>query len=124
MRQLYYKCIIFNDLKNNVTIRRTYDIYYRDLPETIEKTLPIKDALKKINESCYHFYKSIYYYNDDQYRTCWFKENDLATVTIAYVPHTSFISFNKLSKQLPADEFIMYLKDRGLNTCPIIGGEK
>lgn len=63
-------------------------------------------------------YKEIRYFNGDESFKVYPGEKVYQKKVWCKDTHSE--SFDYLSKHMNADEFIEYLKDKGLNTCPII----
>lgn len=128
MRQLYTSRFKYVDDNNNRIINQCSAfrriIRYGEIPESTQETRPIKDVLSDLKyeyRRCL-FNKKVYYYYYD-FTKYTFTDADTVTYYKIYEPSNFSYSFEDLSKYLNVDEFILYLKDRGLNTCPIIGGD-
>ena len=136
MKNLYWKriCMKMNDGQEPILNWNPQLVYCPEPPE--RETLTIKDATDlemAINRSYVNgsiqygiFNKRIKKFHIENMR--YWKGEDYKPEKISfpvsretiYKPLNYDMSFKELSEKLPAEDFIRWMKDNGMNTCPMI----
>ena len=136
MKNLYWKhiCMEMNDGKKPILNWNSQLVYRPEPPE--HEMLTIKDATELemvINRSYVNGFiqrgvfnkrikkfhiKNMRYWKDEEYKPG--KINFPVSRETIYKPLNYNMSFKELSEKLPAEDFIRWMKDNGINTCPIM----
>ena len=136
MKNLYWKhiCMEMNDGQKPILNWNSQLVYCPEPPE--REVLTIKDATdleiainrnyvngfiqrgifnKRIKK--FHI-ENIRYWKGEDYKSG--KINFPVSRETIYKPVNYNMSFKELSEKLPAEDFIRWMKDNGINTCPIM----
>ena len=136
MKNLYWKhiCMEMNDGQKPILNWNSQLVYCPKPPE--REVLTIKDATdlemainrnyvngsiqrgifnKRIKK--FHI-ENIRYWKGEDYKSG--KINFPVSRETIYKPVNYNMSFKELSEKLPAEDFIRWMKDNGINTCPIM----